>query len=133
MCRRRRHGLLTNFVTCLTLIPSSPASPAHCSPAHWRWSHAPLDFLHFFHPIGHGPLPHWIFSRPTSLLTNKVHLSQWPLNYITFPVKNRFHLNDIPQMISPLLALARGSQGTKEAPTNHELSNQTLADTNYFI
>jgi hypothetical protein len=70
MCRRRRRGLLTNFAATLTLIPPPPPSPAH-----WRWSPAPLDFLHFFHPIGPGPLPHWIFSRPSGLPTNKVHTS----------------------------------------------------------
>jgi hypothetical protein len=70
MCRRRSRGLLTNFAATLTLIPSPPPSPAHR-----RWSPAPLDFLHFFHPIGPGPLPHWIFSRPSGLPTNKVHTS----------------------------------------------------------
>ncbi len=68
MFRRRRRGLLPNFAAYLTWIPSPAASPSH-----WRWSPAPLDFRHFFHQIGPGPLPHWIFS----LATNKVRLPQF--------------------------------------------------------
>jgi hypothetical protein len=130
MCKRKCCGLLTNFVPYFNLIPS-----LHTSTIHWHRSPAPLDFLHFFHPIGPGPLPHWIFSRLVGLPTNKVHLPQWPPNYTTFLLKNRFHLNDIPQMISLPLALDGGSQGRGgglQLIMNYWIKPLWI-DTNYFI